>query len=655
MFWDVSDFLVKQQVVSGLNELTSGINEERLVLSHERIVTRSKESRPAQWVLLMYRLTDVIADERLEVRNSAFQTLLRMLKNHSVDFSNPAWQLAIETLLFKVLRENVEKQRTLRSSNASSDAIIGLDSTSSEIVGDITNLLVGQFEQMASLDAFDRLWSDLMEIFEALLSFHSSVINAPVYGGLSTLLGAFGADNHKLSQAVSRTEVLWSSAVPDCSADVKGQNSEQGQYIAYVNCGRSIYGLIEKNASSTRLDKLVQNMIDCVRSSTGAAYSSDVNSLTTLQQKVLEHLQALHGNIELIPSTMVNAASQLVSLPFASHEKPKTNLTFVALSKASMDWLVDLIAKDLSKPEMFQSGAVAKALEDLATPMGLKYRWTQPGKAPALWQKASSASLSIISKTLAQMEELSIENEMKTRIWTAIVNIAHIVMHADIDEASPQPTFETVEKDEIFDREIMRQLKAMITPVLGSADIPDTVRQRYVSSLFNASLIHPVERGDIPKDTDQLENLYALRMGRVRDPEPSLREDMAYLCFKELISLVGNSSDGQVKLSQAAASYLVLRFALPLKAYIVDQPLRGSLPQPLSQVEELLFCLTEVEKLQSLSDTTDKVDGAGKTDHQPHLQLLFPLVVKVVGVAGDKQYGNKKVLALLERVLVVIR
>ncbi|KAH0152830.1 hypothetical protein KCU82_g11653, partial [Aureobasidium melanogenum] len=88
LFWDVSDFLVKQQVVSGLNELTSGITEERLVLGHERIVTRSKESRPAQWVLLMYRLTDVIADERLEVRNSAFQTLLRIFKNHSVDFSN---------------------------------------------------------------------------------------------------------------------------------------------------------------------------------------------------------------------------------------------------------------------------------------------------------------------------------------------------------------------------------------------------------------------------------------------------------------------------------------------------------------------------------------------------------------------------------------
>jgi hypothetical protein len=655
LFWDVSDFLVKQEVVSGLNELTSGISEERLVLGHERIVTRSKESRPAQWVLLMYRLTDVIADERSEVRNSAFQTLLRILKNHSVDFSNLAWQLAIETLLFKVLRENGDKQRSLRLSKRSSDAIIGLDSTSSEIIADITSLLVGQFDQMASFDSFDRLWSELMEIFEALLSFRSSVINAAVYNGLSTLLGAFASDNQRLSQAVSRAELLWSSAVPECSADVKGQNAEQEQYIAYVNCGRNVYSLIEKNTTTNRLEKLVQNMIDCVKSSTGAAYSSDVNNLTSLQQRVLEHLKALHGNIELVSSTLVNAASQLVALPFASHGKSKTNITFVAVSKASMHWLVELIATDLSNPEMFHSGAVAKALEDLAIPMGLKYRWTQSGKAPALWQKATSTSLAIIEKTLAQMRKLNIEKGMNTRIWTAMVNIAHAVMHADIDEASPQPTFETVEKDEVFDCESMRRLKTMITPTLGSLDVPDAIRRTYMSSLFEASLIHAVERGDIPQEGNRLANLNKLRIGRVRDPEPSSREDMAYLCFRELVSLVGGFAESQVRLSQAAASHVVLRFALPLKAYIVDQPLRGSLPQPLSQVEELLFCLTEIEKLCGLSDAFAQMASASTKDHKAHLELLFPLVVKAVGVAGDKRYGNRKILAMLERVLVVIR
>ena len=494
-----------------------------------------------------------------------------------------------------------------------------------------------------------------MDIFEGLLSFHSSVINAAVYNGVSTLLGAFVSTNQRLNQAVLRTEALWSSSVPDCSADVKGQNAEQEQYIAYVNCGRNIYSLVEKNTTVERLDRLIQNMINCIESSTGAAYSSDVNNLTSLQQRVLEHLKALHSNIELVSSTLVNAASRLVALPFASSEKLKTNLTFVALSKASMDWLVDLIATDLSKPEMFHSGAVAKALEDLVIPMGVKYRWTQPGKAPALWQKATSASLAIIEKTLAQMGKLNIENKMNTRIWTAIANIAHAIMHSDIDEASPQPTFETVEEDEVFDCESMRRLKTMITPLLGSSEIPDVIRHKYMSSLFEVSLIHAVERGDIPEDSHRLSSLNTLRLGRVRDPEPSSREDMAYLCFRELVFVVGGFSQRQVKLSQAAAPHLVLRFALPLKAYIVDQPLRGSLPQPLSQVEELLFCLAEVEKLCSLSDAFAQASSANGRDCKANLGLLFPLVVKAVSVAGDKRYGNRKVLAMLERVLVAIR
>ena len=69
----VSDFLVKHDVVPGLNELASSITDNKLELTHNQIVSRSKESRPAQWVLLLYRLADTISDKRSEVRNTSFQ------------------------------------------------------------------------------------------------------------------------------------------------------------------------------------------------------------------------------------------------------------------------------------------------------------------------------------------------------------------------------------------------------------------------------------------------------------------------------------------------------------------------------------------------------------------------------------------------------
>lgn len=604
----------------------------------------------------MYRLADIISDERSEVRNSAFQTLLRIFKNHSVDFANPAWQLTIETLLYKVLRENAEKQRKLRFAKGSADTIVALDLTSSAIIGDIAALLVGQFDQMASFDSFDRLWSELMDIFQMHLDFHSSVVNAAVYSGLSTLLSAFNTDHPKLTQAISRAASLCSSSIPDCSADVKGQSTQQDAYLAYVDCGRNVYNLVEKNTTAEQITKLIRNMIDCVRSSSGAAYGSDIDTPTILQQRVLDHLKLLHGNVDLVSSALVDAASELVTLPFDAPQnpKPKTSLTFVALSKGSMEWLSELVTTSLAKPDMFLSGAVALALESLVIPMKLQYRWNQTGKVPATWQKATPVAIAIVEKTLKQMKELALAQDMKSRMWEAIINIAHAIMHADIEEASPQPTPETVEKDEVFDCQSMKKLMEMMTSDLNSPAIPDAIRQTYASSLFDASLIHAVERGDIPKD-EQLSDLHNLRVGRVRDPEPSMREDMAYLCFSELLSLVTKSSENRVKLAQAAAPYLVLRLALPLKAYIVDQPLRGSMPQPLSQVEELLFCLDEMEKLRCEPEALGAVDGHSIEGQKMHLELLYPLMVKAVGVAGQRRYGNKKILNALQRVLDVSR
>lgn len=656
LFWDVSDFLVKQNVVSGLNELTNDITDDRFALGHERIVSKSKESRPAQWVLLMYRLADIISDDRSEVRNTALQTLLRILRNHSSDFSNPAWQLTVEALLFKVLRENGSKQTKLRSNNPPPDAIVALDLTTGAIVRDIASLIAGQLNQMVSFNAFDRLWSDLVELLRLHLGFHSSVINAAVYVGLTDLLCAFDPKAAKSAQAVLHAASLWSSEVPDSSSDVKGQSAEQDAYLAYVDCGATIYGLTAAATTADQITMLVRNMVDCVRSSSGIAYGSDVNAPTTLQQRVLQHLRSLHGNVELVASVLVNAASELVALPFGTTRSltPKTTLTFVALSKASMEWLTELTTTALAKSDMFTSGAVAQSLESLVIPIKLKYRWKQSGKAPAPWQAATHAALAIIDKALRQLDDPNMTRETRILFWKAIIDIAHAVIHADIEEASYKPTSEALQQDEDLDCQSMKKLREMMIPALDSADIPDTIRQTYARSLFDASLIHAAERGDIPEQ-NLLSNLNTLRIGRVRDPEPSSREDIAYLCFAELIALVAESSENQTNLAKAAFPYLVLRFALPLKAYILDQPLRGSLPQPLSQVEELLFCIDQMEKLRCDPNAFTTTDNQGAGKDKAHLDLLYSLVIKAVGVAGDQRYGNRKILGSIQQVLAVSR
>ena len=131
---------------------------------------------------------------------------------------------------------------------------------------------------------------------------------------------------------------------------------------------------------------------------------------------------------------------------------------------------------------------------------------------------------------------------------------------------------------------------------------------------------------------------------------------MSYICFNELIALSSAKPDStpeDEKLAQVAAPLLVLRLAIPIRAYIADQPLRGRAPQPLSELEELLFCFENIEKLEvlpgALPDRWQQVGGGGSK--KAHLAYLYPLLAKAVKTAGDRWSGAEEVLAPLQETL----
>ena len=193
----------------------------------------------------------------------------------------------------------------------------------------------------------------------------------------------------------------------------------------------------------------------------------------------------------------------------------------------------------------------------------------------------------------------------------------------------------------------MTQFSKLIIPSLGSSSIPDISRRAYSRALFESSLIHTTEPGELPDlDLEPLKDLYKIRFGRTYNPEPTLRGMMAYHCLGDLVSLVSrhDSSPERVKLAQAAAPYLILRAALPLKAYIADQPLRGRyMPQPSSEREELLFVLKAIPDSEGV-----------KTEKKRHLVRLYPLVVKAVEIAGRTAKSDEELIGEMRGVLEAV-
>ena len=73
----------------------------------------------------------------------------------------------------------------------------------------------------------------------------------------------------------------------------------------------------------------------------------------------------------------------------------------------------------------------------------------------------------------------------------------------------------------------------------------------------------------------------------------------------------------------------------------------------LSELEELLFCFENIEKLEvlpgALPDRWQQVGGSGSK--KAHLAYLYPLLAKAVKTAGDRWSGAEEVLAPLQETL----
>lgn len=392
MFWDVSDFLVTQEPVSGLNYLATKTTDSRL--TYAQIVTQARQSRPAQWLLALYRIAGIVNDKRSEVRNGAFQTLLSIFKNHADELSTTGWQMCFETLVLKILQEDVLRQKAAQSESRSAEAVIALDTTSKTLLEELATLISDNLSVIAASKSFDRLWSEFLHLFQEYLACSSAVVIAALFTAVTTLLRSLKTGDQQWKPAIKEAALVWSSGIPT----VKSQNAEQQAYLAYAECAAEIYRLNELSVTGDELNTMALDLFECVCASSGGMHGMDVSNMTSLQSKVLQCLRMLRTDLDSVASTLIKIASTFVRLPFddPSHPKPKTDLTFVALSKASMDWLVQLLTLHLKQEEVFNSNSVARSLESLVIPIRRKYTWTQNGKGPAPWQKAIPSALSTL-------------------------------------------------------------------------------------------------------------------------------------------------------------------------------------------------------------------------------------------------------------------
>jgi hypothetical protein len=633
-FWNVSDFLHSHSDLSRLPDILGTIKEQEKV--RQVIKSRAQQGTVgALWLQVLLNLSLITIDRRAELRNTAIQTIQRIFENYVDQISSKAWMICLRSVLFGMVESNLAAQKNVRSERRVSDEDIAAWNDTTKMVLDSVGTLTSMcLDKLDNTSKLGEAWSDLLDYLKKYFLYGSHTLGSSVFVAITGVLSRVEDPRVLGMSPLLKTATMWKQYFDHRDAWKDSREDNQTAFVAYADAFKAIYKLTGQFLSASDLTQMLRNLGACIVDSDEVPYSSDVDQMTALQTRVLECFSTARSEGPELPEFIVRTLSSFAVLPYSVgiERSVQRGPTFVALSKASMSLLQTVIIKNATDETIGMNGALLFAMTSLTKPLDEKYTWQQEGKPPTIWQKATTTALAILEANLAHVNTL--EKEELWKVWEQIANIARGITHAQILATTPQAS---LSGDEAFDIGSFTKLRDLITNSLGSTSLPDALRQSYTRNLFETSIIYEPSPGEIPDIEDSpLEDLYKIRYGRTDDPSSTFRPAMAYVCLTELFALTSmhNSSTERIKLAQAAAPYLILRAALPLRMYIADHPLRGRMPQPEGQRRELLFVLQELGRLKSEPAAIPNAPGVS-SKHKKHLHRLYPLLVKATRVARN--------------------
>ncbi len=588
---------------------------------------------------------------------------MRILSAYGESLSPEAWSVCMKSVIFSLL---ASVERELRASTK--DRGQGeWKETAIVVLQGAADLFGSYLGVLAAHRSFPEMWRDLVGHLRSLLDIGNLDINAAAYSALRDILQRC-ADQQKPGVGKASLDLaweLWSQGVPvpgDGAADKTSDN--QKCLIVWVEALLELYGLIQDDFSVERVGRMLILLRDAMQHATPGAYASDAEYVTPLQGKILEVFRIMRTDQPGVPSAMITQVAEFVSLAFTQEDPAKAaaaRRTYVAMSKESMSILQSLIVKNASEQDIYKSGAFFSALSALAKPVVLKYQFSIITKSVQPWRVATQSALAVLEAALPRLPAMDLPRKTVQEIWRIIVSLTNGIISADL--AAPAAATADIAGDQTFDITSFRQLRQLIIPALGSETVLDATRKTYAEGLFRTSIIHtptPAEAAAIYGGGADLTTFLKPRPGRTIDPPPTQRSLISEACLDELFALVeahpADETDEKtharhVRLARTAAPFLILRCALTLRAFIADQPLRGRMPQPLSQRRELERVLRCLIALRSESEAIPDAPGV-ESEGRKHLFRVYSLLVRVGRVAGRS--GDGGVVGLVGEALEVV-
>ena len=483
---------------------------------------------------------------------------------------------------------------------------------------------------------FPEMWTGLLDYLNELLGRQVLSVSRVVFSGLTRMLVETKDMETMGASSFDKAWQVWQDGNPGAHTDSPdGNNRSQGTLVVYLDCLKQLLRLVGSDLSCERAGRVIEALRATIVSAGTATYDGDTDRMIPVQKYAIESLKTIPPGIPGVMTKLIDNAAELVTLAFdVEVQDRRAGPTYIALSKSAMDSLQSYVVGHVSPAGTETPRLLSRALQALSVPLHLKYQWHTEGKPPSTWEKATTTAVAIlqtfipVTKPPVNMESGYSEfmNEV-IRINDGIIS-AKFSSSMNLDDSK-------IKKDQEFDTSAFSTIRNLLTGNLGNQLLSDSVCRTYSKSIFTHSVIHEPHPDDLPRPGHEpLEGLRSKHIGRVQDLPPSPRSKLAYVLLDELFDLVAvhDSSPERIRLAQAAAPYLILRVGITLKAYALDQPLRGRMPQPLSQKKEMLCILQKIVELEPEPKAIPPMPGISESTKN-HLHRLYPFIMKALSAA----------------------
>ncbi|WWC92223.1 uncharacterized protein L201_007177 [Kwoniella dendrophila CBS 6074] len=572
------------------------------------------------WLYLLLELLELARDSRLEVRNSAMQTLFRCIELYGSDLSSSLWSDVFVNVIHPLLD----------STQGDESSILAITS--------VGNILGNFLKPINQLDSFQVIYQKFLD--RILRSWNDEPKNCATAGlkALEKVLISLQTSHEKLGEnKVEIVDRTWKtfSEIGQNFADKSSTSYTQDNLINLVKIGSLLHDQLTRN-DSERLNDLSTILRSIMTYTKSTDYRPDIDTLSPLQSSISS---LIADSDKFSSSQKLDDLSEFTSLAYFNAGEPSTStstqtpltstgvkLTYIGLSKWSMPKMVEIFNKNSKgkgkQKEVFENGTIENVLGAYSIPIKLKYDCPAPNKFgddPPLWKTAMTTFIAVLDNVMSTLDIEDISTERFEAIWTQIMEAFIGILLADSSE-------DVSAEDETFVIAHLTHLRSVILPKLGDTRIPDRIITQLSESLRKASILYH----------------YDVRTngGTTAVGIPESQEELRYWALELLVSLSTKKAgdedeDKDRKVAELSISALMKRFGDVLKRWLDDQKLRGNLPFGRVREEEVLFALRHLATIQIWQDSlttenkgSETLAGIYRTSSRAHLFHFYPLLLQ---------------------------